>query len=255
MIGAIVGDIVGSVYEHDNAKSFDFPLFRPTSKFTDDTVLTLAVADCLLNGDDYAEKFETYYYRYPNAGFGAKFHEWASSRDHKPYNSWGNGSAMRVAPVGFALKNIESVLDEAEKTAAVTHNHPEGVKGSQAVAAAIFLARQGEPKIVIKKFIETQFAYDLSRTLAQIKPTYQFDISCQGTVPQAITAFLESDNFEDAIRKAVFLGGDSDTLACIAGGIAEAFYKEIPADIVRQTFERLDEELSQVVRKFAAKFQ
>ncbi len=254
MIGSIAGDIIGSVYEHENATTLDFPLFRPSSRFTDDTVLTVAVADCLLNGGNYSEKFESFYYRYPNAGYGAKFHDWAGSREHKPYNSWGNGSAMRVAPIGYALNDLQLVLDEAKKSAEVTHDHPEGIKGAQAVAAAIFMARSGKSKSDIKKFVESVFAYDLSRTLAQIKPTYQFDLSCQRTVPQAITAFLESSDFEDAIRKAIYLGGDSDTLACITGGIAEAFYKKIPEPILEQTFKKLDEELSGVVWKFAAKF-
>lgn len=254
MLGAIAGDIIGSVFEHENVKTTKFRLFRPSSRFTDDTVLTVAVADCLLNQEDYAKKFEDYYYFYPDSGFGSGFQDWARSQEHKPYNSWGNGAAMRVSPIGYAFCDLQQVLNEAEKSAIVTHNHPEGIKGAQTVAGTIFLARHGSTKTDLKRFIESHFGYDLSRSLNEIRPTYSFDISCQGTVPQAITAFLESNDFEDAIRKAISLGGDSDTLACIAGGIAEAFYKRIPDTIVRQVFRILDERLSNVVQAFMAKF-
>lgn len=253
MLGAIAGDIIGSVYEHRPVKTTEFPLFVAGCRFTDDTVLTVAVADCLLHGKGYAQKFEDYYYRYPNAGFGGGFHAWASSHDHKPYNSWGNGSAMRVSPVGWAFDDLQQVLDEATKSAEVTHNHPEGIKGAQATAAAIFLARTGSTKADIKRKIESTFGYDLSRTLDEIRPAYSFDISCQGTVPQAITAFLESAGYEDAVRKAISLGGDSDTLACITGGIAEAFYKSVPDFIANHVLKILDDNLAATARLFIAR--
>lgn len=250
MLGAIAGDIIGSIYEHRPIKTMDFPLFGPGCRFTDDTVLTVAVADCILSGASYAQKYEDYYYRYPNAGFGGAFQDWASSHDHRPYNSWGNGAAMRVSPIGFVFDDLQQVLAEAKKSAEVTHNHPEGIKGAQATATAVFLARTEVGKADIKRFVESSFGYDLSRTLDQIRPAYSFDISCQGTVPQALTAFLESNDFEDAVRKAISLGGDSDTLACITGGIAEAFYKKVPDSITERVFKVLDEQLASVTQRF-----
>ncbi len=250
MLGAIAGDIIGSVYEHQPVKTTEFALFAPGCRFTDDTVLTVAIADCLLTGKSYARTLEDYYYRYPNAGFGARFDAWARSHEHKPYNSWGNGSAMRVSPVGWGFSDLQQVLDEAKKSAEITHDHPEGIKGAQATAAAIFLARTGNSKADIKRGIETAFGYDLSRTLAEIRPTYSFDISCQGTVPQAITAFLESTGYEDAVRNAISLGGDSDTLACITGGIAEAFYGGVPDFIASRVMKILDTSLAATARLF-----
>ncbi len=251
MLGAIAGDIIGSVYEWNNIKTVDFPLFSPNSRFTDDTVLTVAVADAILNGKDYARTIWKYGRRYPHAGYGGRFAQWLKGEDLLPYNSFGNGSAMRVSPVGFACDSIDEVLAEAAKSAAVTHNHPEGIKGAQAVALAIFLARQGQSKVDIKQQIETRFEYMLDRTLDDIRPAYKFDVSCQGSVPEAIIAFMESDNYEDAIRKAVSLGGDSDTIACITGGIAQAYYKEIPAYILQQMRNRLNSELLQVINDFS----
>lgn len=254
MLGAIAGDIIGSVYEFANVKTKTFPLFPPGSEFTDDTILSVAIADVLLNGGDYVSAFKDYYRRYPapRGRYGKRFCEWASSAETEPYNSWGNGSAMRVSPVGFAGTELAAVLQEAKRTAEVTHNHPEGVKGAQAVAAAVFLARQGQSKLVIKTYIETAFGYDLSFTLNAIRPTYRFDVSCQGSVPQAIRAFLESSDFEDAIRNAISIGGDSDTIACITGGIAEAFYGGVPAAIAQTAFTYLDPHLRQVVEAFVA---
>ncbi len=254
MIGAIIGDIVGSVYEWDNIKTVDFPLFSPDCFFTDDTVLTVAVADVILNGGDYARSLLEYGRRYPNAGYGGNFSMWLDVGDQRPYNSYGNGSAMRVSAVGFAFDTLEEVLAEAEKSAAVTHNHPEGVKGAQATALAIFLARQGESKSVIKEQIETRFGYNLGRKLDEIRPVYDYDVTCQGSVPEAIIAFLESENFEDAIRKAISIGGDSDTIACITGGIAEAYYKDIPENIIREAVKRLDKELLNVIDRFYLHF-
>lgn len=251
MLGAIAGDIIGSVFEWNNNKTVDFLLFSPSSRFTDDTVLTVAVADAILNRKDYARTIWEYGRRYPHAGYGGSFAQWLKRDDLLPYNSFGNGSAMRVSPVGFACDSIDEVLAEAAESAAVTHNHPEGIKGAQAVALAILLARQGQSKVVIKQEIETRFEYQLDRTLNDIRPTYNFDVSCQGSVPEAMIAFIESNDYEDAIRKAVSLGGDSDTIACITGGIAQAYYKTIPDPIIQQVRSRLDSELLQVIDAFS----
>ena len=250
MLGAIAGDVIGSVYEANPIKYTDFPLFGRCSHFTDDTVLTVAAAYSILERCDYATAFKTFGRRYPGAGYGASFYEWLFSPQSGPYNSWGNGSAMRVSPIGFAFDSIEAVLNEAESSASVTHNHPEGIKGAQATAIPVFFARRGEDKNSIKGEIEKRFAYDLSRTLDDIRPGYRFDVSSQGSVPEAVIAFLESEDFEDAIRKAVSLGGDSDTMACIAGGIAQAFYREIPENIVVNVRERLPAEFLEIIDRF-----
>ncbi len=254
MIGAIAGDIVGSAYEFQGTKRTDFELFTPLSRFTDDTVLTVAVADCILNGKEYAATFKEYGRLYPRAGYGGMFLNWLRSGSNAPYNSYGNGSAMRVSPVGFAFSTLDAVLQEAERSAAVTHNHPEGIKGARAIAAAIFLARSGESKARIQGYIEESFGYRLHHTLAEIRPSYRFDESCQGSVPQAIIAFLESADYEDAIRKAVSLGGDSDTLACMAGGIAQAYYGLVPDYIVVEVEKRLDRDLLRITELFDQKF-
>jgi len=256
MLGAIAGDMIGSVYEFNNHRTKDFPLFVDDTDFTDDTILSVAVADVLMNGGDYAQAFKDYYWRYPNpsGSYGARFHQWAASLSLTPYNSWGNGSAMRVSPVGFACDTLEAVLIEAEKTAAVTHNHPEGIKGAQATAAAIFLARTGKTKEAIRAFVVENFGYDVNRTVDEIRPGYAFNESCQGTVPEAIVAFLDSTDFEDAIRNAVSLGGDSDTLTCITGGIAQAFYGEVPAMIQQEVWQRLDEPLKRVTEAFCDRY-
>ncbi len=254
MIGAIAGDIIGSVYESHCLKTTEFVLFTADSTFTDDTVLTVAVADCLLNSKDYATTFKQYARKYPCAGFGGMFSRWVKGDSLEPYNSFGNGSAMRVSPVGFAFDTMEEVLAEARRSAEVTHNHPEGIKGAQAVAAAIILARKEESKSKIRDFVEGNFGYNLSRSLAEIRPHYYFDETCQGSVPQAIMAFLESHSFEDAVRKAVSLGGDSDTLACMAGGIAQAYYKTVPDYIIKEVKNRLDHELLKVVEQFHIKY-
>ncbi len=254
MLGAIAGDIIGSVYEGRPIKTTDFPLFQEHSVFTDDTVLTVAVAQAILEGADYASSLKLFGRRYRSAGYGGSFFAWLFSADTAPYNSWGNGAAMRVSPIGFAYDSVDQVLDEASKTAEVTHNHPEGIKGAQATALAVFLARQGESKESIKREIAQRFSYDLDRSLNAIRPSYRFDISCQGSVPESIIAFLESEDFEDAVRKAISLGGDSDTMACIAGGIAQAFYGEVPATIVSSVREKLPEEFRKVVDDFAARY-
>ena len=254
MLGAIAGDIIGSVFEANPVKHMDFPLFSPHSTFTDDTVLTVATAFAILEKVDYAKAFKVFGQKYPDAGYGVFFYHWIFSPESGPYNSWGNGSAMRVNPIGFAFDSIDDVLQEAEKSAAVTHNHPEGIKGAQATALAVFLSRKGDSKEHIKREISKRFAYNLNRTLDEIRPGYRFDVSCQGSVPESIIAFLESNNFEDAVRKAIALGGDSDTMACIAGGIAHAFYKEIPHDIITNVRERLPEEFLFIIDKFSEKY-
>lgn len=254
MLGAIAGDIIGSVYERRPLKTKSFPLFCEASRFTDDTVLTTAVASAILNSEDYGASIGMFAGRYPHSGYGGFFVRWLQSPNKAPYNSWGNGSAMRVSPVGFAFNSVDEVLNEAKKSAEVTHDHPEGIKGAQATALAVYLARIGTSKGEIKGEIHERFAYDLSRKLDEIRPTYSFDVSCQGTVPEAIIAFLESESFEDAIRNAVSLGGDSDTLACITGGIAQAFYKEIPDDIETAVRARLPTEFIQVLDQFQLTF-
>lgn len=254
MIGAIAGDIIGSAFEWRPVKTTDFDLFSTASTFTDDTVLTVAVADCILTGKDYASAFKEYGRKYPDAGYGGMFWRWLHSTSMAPYNSFGNGSAMRVSPVGFAFGPLGEVLAEAERSAAVTHNHPEGIKGAQAVASAIFLARKGKTKEEIRDYIEHAFGHDLNRTLAAIRPGYTFDETCQGSVPEAIIAFLESEDYEDAVRKAVSLGGDSDTIACMTGGIAQAYYKHIPDHILRKAREVLDPDLLRIVDLFEARY-
>ena len=254
MLGAIAGDIIGSPYEYRNIKSEDFPLFHSKlSRFTDDTVLTCATADAILTHTPYADKYLEYYRLYPVCGFGSNFKTWGIRGDKKPYNSFGNGSAMRVGPVAYAYDTLEDVLAEAKRSAKVTHNHPEGVKGAQSTAIAIFLARKGYNKPDIKKYIEDNYAYNLDFDLEQLKREYTYDISCQGSVPQAIFCFLVSKNYEDAIRKAISIGGDSDTIACITGSIAEAFYKNIPDHIKGEVIKRLDNRLSDIVRVFMEK--
>jgi ADP-ribosylglycohydrolase len=254
MLGAIVGDVIGSVYEYLPTKSVDFPLLEEASRFTDDSVMTIAVAHAILNNVPYDVSMKEFGRKYPNAGYGGLFYDWLFEEETKPYNSWGNGSAMRVSPVGFAFDSVDDVLREAARTAEVSHNHPEGVKGAQATALCIFLARQGENKESIRQEMRTRFQYDLERTLDEIRPFYAFDVSCQGTVPEAIIAFLQSNDFEDAIRKAVSLGGDSDTLACITGGIAHAYYKSVPAHIAQAVRESLTPDLMEVLDAFTGRY-
>ena len=254
MIGAIAGDIIGSIYEFNQIKTKDFPLSSEGCRFTDDTVLTVAVANTILSGDSYLESIKSIGQQYPNAGYGNRFICWLSSYKSKPYNSWGNGSAMRVSPVGFAYDTQEEVLRQAKKSAEITHNHPEGIKGAQATALAIFLARTGSGKEDIRSRITRMSGYNLDRTVDDIRPSYQFNESCQETVPEAIVAFLDSDSYEDAIRNAVSLGGDSDTLACITGGIAEAFYGGVPDEITTRVKEILAPDLLYITERFLKKY-
>jgi len=254
MIGAIAGDIIGSVHEYGATKTKKFPLFVEGSVFTDDSVLTVAIARAILTDGDYEKAVRDFGLRYPTAGYGGFFREWLHSPDPKPYNSWGNGSAMRVSPVGFAFETVDDVLREAARTAEFTHNHPEGIKGAQATALAVFLARTEWDKDLVRHELSTRFGYDLDRTVAEIRPGYRFDESCQKTVPEAVVAFLDSSSYEDAVRNAISLGGDSDTLACIAGGIAEAFYGPVPPEILGKVKEILHPELWGIALDFGQRF-
>ncbi len=254
MIGAIVGDVVGSVYEWDRIKTKDFPLLQNRCTFTDDSVLTVAVAEAILTGRSYADTIRKLGLKFPDAGYGGRFGQWLLGRATGPYHSWGNGAAMRVSPVGWAFDDMATVLEEARKSAEITHDHPEGIKGAQATALAIFLARTGYPKHSIRDEITQRFGYDLDRTLDEIRPTYTFDESCQRTVPEAIIAFLESTSYEDAIRNAVSLGGDSDTLACITGSIAEAYYGEVPPPIRASVQALLPAALKETAARFCRTF-
>jgi len=254
MLGAIAGDIIGSVYEADPIKTTEFPLFSEYSRFTDDTVLTVATAHALMEDVDYAAAYREFGRRYPAAGYGGTFVSWLMSDDAPPYHSWGNGSAMRVSPVGFAGNSLEAVLAEAAKSAAVTHNHPEGIKGAQAVASAVFMGRCGRTKEEIRGLISDRFGYDLTPTIDQIRPGYYFDVSCQGSVPQALIAFLQSHDVESAIRLAISLGGDSDTQACIAGATAHAYYGAIAPEMERQVRKRLPREFLVVLDAFMDRY-
>lgn len=229
MLGAIVGDIIGSFFEHSRLKFYDFDLFYPRSKFTDDTVMTLAVAEWLMSSadkskDDLVRIMQDFGCKYPGAGYGYRFNIWLNSEDPRPYGSWGNGSAMRVSPVGLYADTLDEALALARITAEVSHNHPAGVAGAQAVAAAVWMARNGYSKDEIREYIMCRFNYDLTRTVDEIRPTYQWDVSCQGSVPESIICFLDGKDFEDVVRLAVSLGGDADTQAAIAGSIAACIY-------------------------------
>lgn len=259
MLGAIAGDIIGSVYEGKKAwqasKTPHFrPLFADKARFTDDTVLTVAVAESILHGGDLVDLLKGYARAYPGAGYGGTFRRWAESDDREPYHSWGNGAAMRVSPVGFAYDVLDEVLLRARWTAEVTHDHPDGVTGAQAVAAAVYLARTGAGKEGIRDYVERKFRYDLSLRLDDIRPGYRFDVSCRGSVPPALLAFLESSDYEDAVRLAVSLGGDSDTIACIAGGVAQAYYDGVPEPIRAEALARLDDPLRGVLVEFEQRF-
>ena len=267
MLGAIIGDIVGSIYEFDNIKTKNFNLFTNEMFFTDDTVMTIAIADAIINGakpENFILSMKKWGGDYIDKSYGASFINWLKSENSEPYNSWGNGSAMRVSPCGWIAKlsepfeeGLKLTEDLAKKSAEVTHNHPEGIKGAQATAAAIFFMRHGksknaieEYKKLLKDYIQNKYKYDLNFTLNEIRPSYDFNESCQKTVPQAIVSFLESENFEDAIRNAISIGGDSDTLAAITGSIAEAAYG-IPEDIKEKAINYLDNEIKELYNKWA----
>jgi ADP-ribosylglycohydrolase len=276
MLGAIIGDTVGSIYEFNNIKTTDFPLFSDDCRYTDDSIMTVAVADWLLNDESHSVQYlidtlvmYAHEYPCPLGGYGGGFHHWlccpttvfeevrqddgsirkTMRQSREPYNSWGNGSAMRTSAVGWMFDSIEETERVAEIQAAVTHNHPEGIKGAQATSAAIFMARNDKSKQEIKRYIESKYGYNLSKTCDEIRPTYTYEESCQGTVPPALIAFLDSKDFEDCLRLAVSLGGDCDTLTCIAAGIAEAYYKDIPQWIVEKMWGLLPEDFREVIRR------
>ena len=271
MLGAVIGDIVGSVYEFSNTKNYDFTMFRSASNFTDDSILSVAVArwamtDASLSAAGLEENLVRYGTRFPHPDgeYGGSFHKWLFYPNHlrgfgdnlsasgrAPYNSWGNGSAMRVSSVGWLFDTIEETERVADISAAITHNHPEGIKGAQAVASAIFMARNGATKGDIKRYIEQRYGYHLDTSWEELHRTYSWKSSCQGTVPQAIIAFLESTDYEDAIRKAISMGGDSDTIGCITGGIAEAFYRSIPHYMLQKAVSILPPELMEVILQLA----
>lgn len=257
IIGAIAGDIIGSTHEFRPIKTKDFSLFNKKSHFTDDTVMTLAIADWLIEDknsrDVLIQKLKFYGQKYPNAGYGRMFSQWVLSENPLPYGSWGNGSAMRVSPVAWAGESLEEVQKLARISSEVTHNHPEGIKGALATADAIYLARIGSSKEEIKEHIEIRYDYDLDRTVDEIRPGYKFDVSCAGCVPESIICFLEADDFEDTIRNTVSLGGDADTMAAIAGPIAAAYW-EVPRNISYKSIHRLDYRLLNVLIKFEDKF-
>jgi ADP-ribosylglycohydrolase len=254
MLGSIAGDMIGSVYERHPITIKRFPLFTESSHLTDDTVMTVATAYCQLQGTGYAETYRRFGQNYPNRGYGGRFRRWIFHDDQGPYKSYGNGSAMRVSPIGFAFSSVDEVLREAERSAAVTHNHPEGIKGAQAVALAVFMARTGSSKDDIRREVAERFGYDMRRSVDEIRPEYQPSVSCQRSVPEAIIAFLDSDDVEDAIRNAISLGGDADTQACIAGGIAEAFHKGVQADIAARVKQRLPLEFAEIVEAFYERY-
>ena len=254
LLGAIAGDIIGSVYEFSPCKSTDFPLFSENSDYTDDTVMTIANAVWLLSGNNLTRIMQYYGNRYPDAGYGGMFYSWLYSHNPRPYNSWGNGSAMRVSPVGWAFETLEETLETAKLSAEVTHNHQEGIKGAQAVAACIYLARKRKKKQEIKEYVESTFGYNLNRTCEEIRLSYKFNESCQGTVPESMIAFLESTDCESAIRLTVSLGGDADTMGAITGGIAEAFYGGIPEKIKKEVLRRLPKEFVDIIWTFGQKF-
>ena len=255
MIGAILGDMIGSPYEFDRSpKTKEFPLFSKYSQFTDDSVMTLAVAKWLMEDKAHTINYliccmQELGHRYPNAGYGTRFGMWLEEEEPQPYNSWGNGAGMRVSPVGLYARTLDEALALAAVTASVSHNHPEGVKGAQAIAASVFLCKQGKSKTEIKEFVEKTFFYNLDRTINEIRPTYDFDVSCQGSVPEAIIAFMEGNTFEEVIRLAISIGGDSDTIGCMAGAIAACMHP-IPDDISKKCDAILTDDLREIKDQF-----
>ena len=252
MIGAIAGDMIGSPYEDCPIKTMAFPM--AVDAFTDDTVLTVAVANAILTGTDYGTSIKSWAQQYPNLPYGGSFWHWIWDPQSIPYCSYGNGSAMRVSPVGFAFESIEEVMVQARRSAELSHNHPEGIKGAQATALAVFLARKNEDKPTIRRQIQKRFAYDLGRCVDDIRECYCFDVTCQGSVPESIIAFLDAEDYETTVKNAISLGGDADTMACIAGGIAQAFYKTLPVDLVLQVRKKLPGALLAVLDRFSDKF-
>jgi len=246
MYGAVIGDIIGSVYEGSKPRPKDFPLFVNLSRPTDDSVCTIAVADCLLNNGDPAEYLRRWCNKYPNAGYGGMFRSWMRNPEAPAYGSWGNGAAMRISPVGFFANSIEVVACISDRVTEVTHNHPEALRCARATAAAIHMARSGRSVVEIRNFLSLDCGYDMSRSIDEIRPTHRFDVSCPGTLPPALTCALEAKSYEDAIRNAVSLGGDVDTIACIAGGLAEALFG-VPEVLLYEARQRMPAEFKAVL--------
>jgi ADP-ribosylglycohydrolase len=254
MLGAIAGDMIGVPWESLGEKRYDFPLFTEFSRFSDDSVMTLAVAHALLERRDYAETLREFGRRYPAIGYGGHFERWIYDDSMAPYNSYGNGGAMRASPIGYVAHSAEEVLAEAARCAAPTHNHPEGIQGAQAVALSVFLARSGASKADIRREVATRLGYDLERTVADIRPAYTFDVAAARSVPEALICFLDAQDFEGAIRNAISLGGDADTMACIAGAIAEAHWGGVPEAIAVEVRSRLPVELLGILERFRTRF-
>lgn len=260
MLGAIIGDCVGSSFEHTGLKQYDFPMFVSDDVFkntyTDDSVLTISTAEALLIGGDYATLYKSYARRYPNRGYGSAFREWVKTGSiTEPINSFGNGCAMRVSPIGWAFESADDVMKEAEKSAHITHGHPEGIKGAQAAALAVYLARLKLPKEEIRGILARTFLYDLNRTIEQIRPTYKFTSACQESVPEAIIAFLDGTDYESTIRLAISLGGDTDTQACISGAIAQAYYEVIPRKMAEIVLKMLPKDFLRIIKEFNKKYK
>jgi ADP-ribosylglycohydrolase len=250
MIGAIIGDIIGSVYEVNNTRTTDFELFRSDSHVSDDSVLTIAVADSLTSERSYFDSYRYWGRKFPDAGYGKFFKVWLHSDTNEQGQSFGNGAAMRVSPVAWYHNDLESVLSEAGKSAIPTHGHPDAIIGAKAIAASIFLARQKNPKNVIRRYITDTFNYNLDKSLDWLRVNNKFDSTAPGSVPEAIFVFLVSNSYEETIRNAVSIGGDTDTIACMSGGIAEAFYGSIPENIMKEGLKRIPKEFEEVIARF-----
>lgn len=257
ILGAIAGDTIGSIYEFNPTKEYNFPLWDERMEYTDDSIMTIAVADWILsdpqlshNGLAKKMRYWGNKYRYPMGSYGGTFSAWLNREEMGAYNSWGNGSAMRVSPVGFAFDSLEETLRVAKISAEITHNHPEGIKGAQATAAAIYMARNGESKTEMKEYISQKFGYNLNYSSDDIRDHYSFEASCQETVPQSLVAFFDSKDYEDAIRLTISLGGDADTMGAITGAVAAAYYKEVDTNIINFTLGKLPEDLRKIVERF-----
>lgn len=251
IIGAVAGDMVGSLHKGKKPGPESFDLLNDRPDFTSDTVLNVAVMESLLRERDYARSLKVYGRKYKDRDYGKAFDRWLQQDDPKPYHSWNNGAALRVSPIGFACRTLKEVSDEAYNCASVSHNHPDGIKGAVAIAVSVFLARNGRTKDEIRDYIESTFSYDLHRQIDHIRPDYYYDRSSEASVPESIIAFLDSTDYENAIRLAISLGGDSGRLACLTGGIAQAFYKEVPVKITNYVIEQLPHQMLETLNEFS----